>query len=113
MLRPAGQPVHDTLLPGEHRVSPCSFTSTSVLYLATVFDAEIVRAAAANPRLFTRVASPRGEKVSVKKGVGGKEGARPGRGWGGCGEGEGREGGKCRRVREGCAVQFPRARDVI
>lgn len=109
MLRPAGQPVHDTLLPGEHRVSPCSFTSTSVLYLATVFDAEIVRAAAANPRLFTRVASPRGKKCPLR---GGKEGARSGRGWGGMWRGR-REGGKCWRVREGCAVQFPRARDVI
>lgn len=90
MLRPAGQPVHDTLLPGEHRVSPCSFTSTSVSSTnATVFDAEIVRAAAANPRLFARVAG-REKKVSVEGG--GKEGAY-GRGWGGrCGAGEGREG---------------------
>lgn len=80
MLRPAGQPVHDTLLPGEHRVSPCSFTSTSVSSTnATVFDAEIVRAAAANPRLFARVAG-REKKVSVEGG--GKEGAY-GRGWGG------------------------------
>lgn len=51
--------------------------------------------------------------MSVKRGWEGRRELGPVVGGGGCGEGEGREGGKCRRVREGCAVQFPRARDVI
>lgn len=61
-------------------------------------------------RVSSRESRHRGEKKCPLRG--GKEGARSGRGWGGMWRGR-REGGKCWRVREGCAVQFPRARDVI
>lgn len=114
MLRPAGPPVHDTLLPGEHRVLRGRSTSTSVLYLS-VFSTEIVRfAGGRRPRIRVfharRVTAK--EKVSDKKGEGNEHRSVLEEGGGETWRG-GREGVKCSWVREGCTVQFPRARDAI